>query len=248
MELILENLSKHYGATVAVDSVSLRLPSGQALGLLGTSGCGKTTTLKMINRLVTPTGGRVLLDGQDTATLDVVRLRRSIGYVVQGAGLFPHLSVADNVSLMARAEGWPPSRITPRVLELLGLVRLDADHFSHRYPGELSGGQQQRVGVARALMLDPPLILMDEPFGALDPITRHEIQQEFVDLRKRLGKTLVFVTHDLTEALRMADQIGVMNRGSLEQLGPADVVWRQPATDFVRRFVTAQVAPGQVTQ
>ena len=244
MEIRLEQVAKVYpGGHVAVDGVSLVIPAGSTLCLLGTSGCGKTTTLKMINRLESPTAGRVLLGGVDVSERDPIELRREVGYVIQGGGLFPHMDVATNVGLVGKLSGWDRPRIGARVDELLDLVKLPPATYARRYPSELSGGQRQRVGVARALMAEPRVILMDEPFGALDPLTRHELQDDLIALRRRLQKTIVFVTHDLGEALRMADAIALMDGGKLVQAGSAADLWERPATPFVQRFVSAQATP-----
>lgn len=241
MEIVIDEVSKVYpGGQVAVDRLSLRVPAGSTLCLLGTSGCGKTTTLKMINRLVEPTSGTITIGGTPVRSKDPIQLRREIGYVIQGGGLFPHMTVADNVSLVARLSGWDSGRCDARVRELLELMQLDPGQYATRFPGELSGGQRQRVGVARALMVDPPVILMDEPFGALDPLTRHEVQDHFVQLKRRLAKTIVVVTHDLGEALRLADRVALMDGGKLVQAGTPAELWRAPATKFVERFVSAQ--------
>lgn len=202
-----------------VQDVSFTVGAGETLVLLGRSGSGKTTTLKLINRLLEPTAGEVRVAGERAADLPATRLRRRIGYVIQEIGLFPHFTVARNVGLVPRLEGWPPGRIATRVRELLALVGLDPDGFAPRYPHQLSGGQRQRVGVARALAADPPLLLLDEPFGALDPITRVELQREFRSLEGRLGKGVVFVTHDVREALLLATRIGMMHEGRLAFLG-----------------------------
>ena len=183
--------------------------------LLGESGCGKTTTLRLVNRLLLPSSGEVLVDGKATTDWDPIRLRRQTGYVIQEAGLFPHYTVERNIALVPALEGWDDDRISQRVLDLLSLVGLDAEKFAHRYPGELSGGQRQRVGVARALAADPPLLLLDEPFGALDPLTRASLQNEFAELSGQLHKTAIFVTHDLREALRLGSRIGLMRAGQL---------------------------------
>ena len=188
---------------------------GETLVLLGESGCGKTTTLKLVNRLLTPTSGDVLVEGKSTTTWDPIALRRRIGYVIQEGGLFPHFTIARNVGLVPALSGWDQTRTTERVRELLSLVGLDPDRFADRYPRELSGGQRQRVGVARALAADPPLLLLDEPFGALDPLTRASLQREFADLTSRLGKTAILVTHDVREALILARRIGLMHKGEL---------------------------------
>ena len=198
-----------------IADLNLTVKRGETLVLLGESGCGKTTTLKLINRLLQPTSGQVLVEGRATTDWDPIRLRRRTGYVIQEGGLFPHFTVADNVALVPRLEGWEEARIRNRVNELLALVGLDAKKFGERYPRELSGGQRQRVGVARALAAEPPLLLLDEPFGALDPLTRASLQREFADLARRLEKTAVFVTHDVREALLLGNRIGLMAAGRL---------------------------------
>ena len=202
-----------------MDRVSFRLAPGETLGLLGRSGAGKTTTLKLINRLLEPASGTVLVDGMPAATRDVVALRRGIGYVIQDVGLFPHFTVAENVGLAPRLAAWPAARIAARTDDLLRLVGLDPATFAARYPRTLSGGQRQRVGIARALGVDPPLLLLDEPFGALDPVTRAELRREFLALRDRLGKTMVFVTHDVREALLLSTRIAVLQQGRLVFIG-----------------------------
>ena len=214
---IIEFRKVHYaidGGRDLIVGLDLRVERGETMVLLGRSGSGKTTTLKLINRLLVPTAGEVRVEGRPTTAWDPIRLRRGIGYVIQEVGLFPHFTVERNVGLVPGVEGWPPGRIRERVQELLALVGLDPQ-LGARYPHELSGGQRQRVGVARALAADPPILLMDEPFGALDPITRAEIQQEFLRLRQRLNKTIVFVTHDLREALLLAHRIGLFEAGRL---------------------------------
>jgi osmoprotectant transport system ATP-binding protein len=232
--IMLENVCKVYdGDCHAVRDVSLRVAAGQMLVLLGGSGCGKTTTLKMINRLIEPTSGRIEVNGQDVRAADPVQLRRGIGYVFQGIGLFPHLTVAENVAAVPRLLGWPRERIDKRVDELLDMVHLPPDEFRHRLPAQLSGGQQQRVGFARALAAGPKVMLLDEPFGALDPVTRDELRDDFLQLRRRLGLTAVMVTHDMTEALLSADLIAVMNGGHLLQLGTPHELLTKPADPFV---------------
>jgi osmoprotectant transport system ATP-binding protein len=229
-------LGRRYGDVVAVDGVSFQVATGELVALVGGSGSGKTTTLKMINRLVEPDAGHVTIDGQDTASLEPHVLRRSIGYAFQGVGLFPHLTVAENAAVPLRLAGWPRERIQARVDELLALLELDGSLLA-RFPAELSGGQQQRVGVARALAASPRVILLDEPFGALDPLTRDRLQGSFDGLRRRLGLTAVFVTHDVAEALVLADRIGVMRAGRLVQIGSPAEIARQPADEDVARLL-----------
>ena len=244
----LERVTKLYrtpGApdVFAVRDVELAIGRGETLCLIGASGCGKTTTLRLINRLAEPTSGRVVVDGVDVATVDPVRLRRGIGYVIQDGGLFPHLTVAANVGLLCELEGWDAQRTAARTDELLALVQLGREHRD-RYPSELSGGQRQRVGVARALALDPSVLLLDEPFGALDPITRRELQDEFRSLLRAVSKTAVIVTHDLNEAFRLGDRIALMSGGRIVQVGTKDELVRSPADDFVRRFVAGAADAG----
>jgi len=232
--ILLENVSKQYdGDRYAVRDVSLRVEAGQMLVLLGGSGCGKTTTLKMINRLIEPTSGRIEVNGEDVRAADPVELRRGIGYVFQGIGLFPHMTVGENVAVVPKLLGWPHDKMAARVEELLDMVHLPPTEYRDRLPKQLSGGQQQRVGFARALAAGPQVMLMDEPFGALDPVTRDELRGDFIQLRKRLGLTAVMVTHDMTEALLSADLIAVMNAGRLLQLGTPHELLTQPADDFV---------------
>jgi osmoprotectant transport system ATP-binding protein len=239
----LDAVSKVYpNGHVAVREASLRVASGTTLALLGPSGCGKTTTLRLINRLLDPSAGRVLIDGQASTTFDPIMLRRRIGYVVQDAGLFPHLSAADNVEVVPRLLGWPVGRRVARTRELFALVGLDFAQHAGRYPAQLSGGQRQRVGFARALAADPVLVLMDEPFGALDPITRRRLQDEFLALQARLHKTVVLVTHDVDEAFRLADQVAVMNDGRVEQVGAPAAIRAAPATPFVAEFLAVGAA------
>src|SRR4051812_17644328 len=236
----INNICKTYdGGRYAVRDVSLRVEAGQMLVLLGGSGCGKTTTLKMINRLIEPTSGRIEVHGRDVRATDPVQLRRGIGYVFQGIGLFPHLTVAENVAVVPRLLGWPPEKITARVDELLDLVNLPPDQSRARLPRQLSGGQQQRVGFARALAAGPQVMLLDEPFGALDPVTRDELRGEFLNIRQRLGLTAVMVTHDMTEALLSADLIAVMNGGKLLQFGTPHDLLTHPADDFVGALLSS---------
>jgi osmoprotectant transport system ATP-binding protein len=224
---------------LALDGVSLSVEQGRVLVLLGRSGSGKTTALRTINRMVEPDGGRVAVLGRELADWDVIDLRRRVGYVIQEAGLLPHFTVADNVSLVPRLLGWSPERRAQRVQELLALVGLAPERFAALLPRQLSGGERQRVGLARALAADPPLLLMDEPFGALDPLTRRRIQDEFRALQGRLGKTVVLVTHDVPEALRLGDAVAVMDAGRVLQHGPPGEIRERPAEGFVRDFVSA---------
>ncbi|HET7082121.1 MAG TPA: betaine/proline/choline family ABC transporter ATP-binding protein [Candidatus Limnocylindria bacterium] len=239
----LEHLSKRYGqegGALAVSDLSLEIPAGEICVLVGPSGCGKTTTMKMINRLIEPTSGRITIDGEDVMALPAVELRRRIGYVIQQVGLFPHLTVAENVAVVPRLLRWPAARVTARVEELLNLVRLEPATYRDRYPAALSGGERQRVGVARALAADPPLMLMDEPFGAVDPILRDRLQNEFLRLQAQVRKTIVFVTHDVDEAIKMADRIAILQRGGvLAQYDTPNAILAAPATDFVEHFVGA---------
>jgi osmoprotectant transport system ATP-binding protein len=238
--ILLERVSKVYAAgRYAVREVSLRVPTGQLLVLLGSSGCGKTTTLKMINRLVEPSSGRIEVDGRDVRSVDPVRLRRGIGYVVQGSGLFPHLTVAENIAVVPRLLHWPAARIDQRVEALLSLVHLPPDEYRGRMPSQLSGGQQQRVGFARALAAGPQVMLLDEPFGALDPLTRDELREEFLQIRRRLGLTAVMVTHDMTEALLSADLLAVLNAGRLLRLGTPHELLTNPGDDFVAALLSS---------
>lgn len=239
--IVLKNVCKSYdaGGAYAVRDVSLTVPTGSLLVLLGGSGCGKTTTMKMINRLIEPTRGRIEIDGRDVRTEDPVELRRGIGYVFQGVGLFPHLSIAENVGEVPRLLGWPRERISARVDELLELVHLPPGQYRQRFPRQLSGGQQQRVGFARALAAGARVMLLDEPFGALDPLTRDELREEFSSLRQRLKLTAVMVTHDMTEALLSADLIAVMNGGRLLRLGSPRELLNAPGDPFVAALMAS---------
>lgn len=231
-----ENVTKTYSGQRVVEHLNLRVEKGEFLVLIGPSGCGKTTTLKMINRLIEPTEGKIYLDGKDISQLDPVQLRRQIGYVIQQIGLFPNMTIQQNVDVVLRLLGRPLDERRQRVRELLNMVGMDPDVYADRYPSELSGGQQQRIGVLRALAADPPLILMDEPFGALDPITRETLQEEFKRLQEKLHKTIVFVTHDMDEALKLADRIVIMRDGRIVQQGPPEELLRHPADKFVASF------------
>lgn len=229
------NLTKQYAGRVVVDSVSFVVQPGETLVLAGTSGCGKTTTLKMLNRLVDPTGGTVLIGGQDIRHADAPTLRRGIGYVMQEAGLFPHYTVAQNMGAVPRLLGWDPDRIQQRTRELLDLLRLPPDLLT-RYPADLSGGQRQRVGLARALAVRPPVVLMDEPFGALDPYTRRHVRRELFGISELQATTVVLVTHDVREALELGDRVALMDAGKIIQIGPPNELLEQPVNDFVRDF------------
>jgi osmoprotectant transport system ATP-binding protein len=235
----LDNISKQFegSETEAVSSLNLEIEEGSIVVLIGPSGCGKTTTLRMINRLIEPTSGRIEINGEDVTERPVADLRREIGYVIQQVGLFPHLTIAGNIATVPKMLGWEKQRITDRIEELADLVGLEAAMLG-RYPDELSGGQQQRVGVARALAADPPVLLMDEPFGAVDPIVRTRLQDELLELQARVSKTIVLVTHDIDEALKIADRIVLLNVGGiLEQYSSADELLARPANEFVEEFV-----------
>jgi len=221
---------------VALRGLNLRIEAASTVALLGPSGCGKTTTLKLINRLATPTSGTVLVGGRDVSQVDAIELRRGIGYVVQEAGLFPHLTAQENVEVVPRLLGWPVSQRRERAAQLFELVGLDITLQGGRYPAELSGGQRQRVGLARALGADPPVVLMDEPFGALDPLTRRRLQREFLALKSRLHKTVVLVTHDVEEAFLLADYVAVLSEGSIVQFGTPSAIRAAPASEFVASF------------
>jgi osmoprotectant transport system ATP-binding protein len=240
-----EHVTKRYDAGAkntpgAVNDLSLTVPAGKICVLVGPSGCGKTTSLKMVNRLIEPTSGRILIDGEDAAKRDVIELRRAIGYVIQQTGLFPHQTIGENVATVPRLLGWSKGRQRQRAEELLALVGLEAAKYRSRYPSQLSGGERQRVGVARALAADPPIMLMDEPFGAVDPIVRERLQNEFLRLQEDLAKTILFVTHDIDEAIKMGDLVAVMQAGGLlAQYAPPAEILANPASDFVARFVGA---------
>ena len=233
-----DRVTKRYGAADAVHELSLEIPSGEIVIFVGPSGCGKTTSLKMINRLIEPTTGVISIDGHDTAQTDVNELRRSIGYVIQQIGLFPHYTVAENVATVPRLEQWDKKRIAARVEELLDLVGLPAADYAKRLPAELSGGERQRVGVARALAVDPNIMLMDEPFGAIDPIARERLQNELLRLQQVVRKTIVFVTHDIDEAIRLGDRVALFSRGGhLEQYATPAEMLAKPASAFVTDFL-----------
>ncbi|HJF31389.1 MAG TPA: betaine/proline/choline family ABC transporter ATP-binding protein [Sporosarcina psychrophila] len=233
-----ENVSKVFdGGFQAVKSVSFDIPSGEFLVLIGPSGSGKSTTMKMINRMEPHTSGKITINGKDTNSYNASELRRNIGYVIQQIGLFPHYTIEKNIAIVPQLKGWNDKEIKARVNELLELVGLDPEIYASRYPKELSGGQQQRIGIARALAADPDVILMDEPFSALDPLTREQLQNEFLSLHKKLKKTIVFVTHDMDEALKMGDRIAIMKDGKLLQLDTPEKLLHEPAHGFVEEFI-----------
>jgi osmoprotectant transport system ATP-binding protein len=237
----LEELTKTFqtdqGTVTAVDHVSLEVPEGEICVLLGPSGCGKTTTMKMINRLITPSSGKIYIDGKDTDEYDPVELRRNIGYAIQQIGLFPNMTVAENISVVPTLLGWDKKKCRERARELLNMVAMDPDAFMERYPNELSGGQQQRIGVIRALAADAPVLLMDEPFGAIDPINREVIQDEFLRMQEDIRKTIIFVSHDIDEAVKMGDRIAIFREGRLEQYSPPDELLAYPVNEFIADFV-----------
>ncbi|PFG62244.1 osmoprotectant transport system ATP-binding protein [Thioclava sp. ES.031] len=239
----LENLTKTFTlpttTIVAADKVNMTVPSGDICVLLGPSGCGKTTALKMINRLIPPTSGRILINGEDTSRLNDIELRRQIGYVIQQIGLFPNMTIEENICVVPKMLGWDIKKARARASELIDLVGLDPRQFLHRYPKELSGGQQQRIGVIRALAADPPVMLMDEPFGAIDPINREIIQDEFLKMQAELKKTIMFVSHDIDEAVKMGDKIAIFRSGKIEQFDAPDQILAHPANPFVADFVGA---------
>ncbi len=233
----LEQVTKKYGETAAVNGFSLEVNEGEVCVLIGPSGCGKTTTLRMINRLIEPTSGRILVNGRDTGQAKPEQLRRSIGYAIQSVGLFPHLTVAANIATVPELLHWDKSRIARRVEELLTLVGLPPAEYAAKYPNQLSGGEAQRIGVARALAADPPILLMDEPFGAVDPLTRERLQTQFAAIQQELKKTVILVTHDLDEAIRLADRIAIMAAGKLVQYDTPETILSRPANKFVHDFV-----------
>ncbi|WP_431035674.1 ABC transporter ATP-binding protein [Streptomyces sp. P6-2-1] len=235
-----EHVSKRYeDGTTAVDDLSFEVTAGELVTLVGPSGCGKTTTMKMVNRLIEPTDGHIFLDGEDISGIDPVELRRRIGYVIQQVGLFPHKSILDNTATVPHLLGWKKAKARARAAELLDLVGLDPSVYGDRYPEQLSGGQRQRVGVARALAADPPVLLMDEPFGAVDPVVREHLQSEFLRLQAAVHKTVLFVTHDIEEAVRLGDRMAVYGAGRIEQFDTPSTVLGAPATPYVADFVGA---------
>lgn len=231
-----KQVTKSFGVTTAVENISFHINQGETFGLIGTSGCGKTTTLRMMNRLIEPTAGSIFIDGTDTISQDPELLRRKMGYVIQNIGLFPHYTVQENVSTVPRLLEWEEQRIRSRCSELLEMVGLDPATYSDRKPASLSGGQQQRVGLARALASDPPILLMDEPFGALDPITKRQIRREVRQLLEQMQKTIVLVTHDIFEAFEMCDRLCLLDQGHIQQIGTPQELLFQPANDFTQSF------------
>lgn len=231
------DVTKKYSSNTVVNSINLEIPEGQFVVFIGKSGCGKTTTLKMINRLIEPSSGQILVNGNNIEAMNPVELRRNIGYVIQQIGLFPNMTIQENVEVVPKLLKWPKEKSRQRALELMELVDLKPDLYANKYPSELSGGQQQRIGVLRALAAEPSLILMDEPFGALDPITRDSLQDEVKKLHKTLNKTFVFVTHDMSEAVKLADIIVFMDKGNIIQAAPPEEILRNPANDFVKSFI-----------
>ena len=232
-----ERVTKAYKQNVVIQEMDLHIQQGELVVLIGPSGCGKTTILKMINRLIKPTSGRILVQGEDVMEKDVIQLRRNIGYVIQQTGLFPHMTVEENIQIVPKLKKMPPEEIKRRTLNMMELIGLDPEEYLHRYPVQLSGGQQQRIGVARAFATDPAVVLMDEPFSALDPITRSQLQDELVALQGQLKKTIVFVTHDMDEAVKIADRICILNEGRVLQYGTPEEVLKNPAHGFVSDFV-----------
>ncbi|EJN04955.1 ABC transporter ATP-binding protein [Phyllobacterium sp. YR531] len=235
----MEHVTKRYtdGGPASVDDLSIVIPEGTTTALIGPSGCGKTTTMRMINRLIDPSEGKIIVNGEDVTKVDPVQLRRHIGYVIQQVGLFPHMTIAQNIAAVPKLLGWDDAKIRSRTEELLHLVGLDPKEMLKRYPRQLSGGQRQRIGVARALAADPPVLLMDEPFGAIDPIARTRLQAEFRQILQRVKKTVVLVTHDLDEAIRLGDRIAIMKDGKIIQYDTPDTVLSHPADAFVENFV-----------
>jgi osmoprotectant transport system ATP-binding protein len=232
-----EHVSKRFKEAAVLSDISFEIEKGTFVAIIGASGCGKTTTLKMINRLIEPTEGKIFINGEDISQKDVIALRRNMGYVIQQTGLFPHMTIRENIELIPKVQKKSPDEIKKRTFELMEMVGLDRDTFLDRYPTELSGGQQQRVGVARAFATDPDIILMDEPFSALDPITRAGLQDELASLQAKLKKTIVFVTHDMDEAIKVADKLLIMSHGSIVQYDTPENILKNPANDFVSHFV-----------
>lgn len=239
-QIKLKNITKRYGNIVAVNQVNLQIQGGELLILLGPSGCGKTTLLRTINRLVETDEGNIFINNQNIKEFDPVLLRKNIGYVIQQIGLFPHMTVKENISLVPKLEGWSETKLNKRVKELLELVSLPPDQFMNRRPKELSGGQQQRIGLARAMVMNSPLLLMDEPFGALDPILRKQLQEEFIKIKERLQRTIIFVTHDIEEAFRLGDRIAILKKGQVVQVAKKNELLVNPANDFIADIVDSK--------
>jgi len=231
------DVNKKFGEYHIIKNLSLTIEKGKITVLIGSSGCGKTTTLKMINKLILPTSGKIYIDGENISQKDTIKLRRNIGYVIQQTGLFPHMNVKENIELIAKIENIDKNKINARTKELMKIINLDYETFFERYPLELSGGQQQRVGVARAFALDPGIILMDEPFSAVDPISRRQLQDELIAIQKKFEKTIVFVTHDIQEAVKIADKICLLNNGEIMQYDTPKNIIKNPKNDFVRKFI-----------
>ncbi|MEG0367547.1 MAG: ABC transporter ATP-binding protein, partial [Coprobacillus sp.] len=232
-----KDISKKYGDTTVIENFNMKIESGELVTLIGLSGCGKTTTLKMINRIIKPSSGDIIIDGKSTNDYNPIKLRREIGYVIQQTGLFPHMSVGQNIAIIPEAEKVDEATIIERTKSLMAMVNLDYDTYVDSYPDELSGGQQQRVGIARAFANEANIILMDEPFSALDPITRTQLQDELIKIQKKTNKTIVFVTHDMSEAIKISDRICIMNEGRIEQFDTPENILREPATEFVSEFL-----------
>ena len=232
-----KNITKRYKDNTVLSNLNFRIEDGELIAIIGASGCGKTTTLKMINRHINPTSGKIYVDGEDISTKDIIKLRRGMGYVIQQTGLFPHMTIRENIEIIPKVEKYAVERITARTQELMEMVGLDTENFLDRYPTELSGGQQQRVGVARAFATNPKVILMDEPFSALDPITRSSLQDELIVLQSQLKKTIVFVTHDMDEAIKLADRICIMDKGHIIQYDTPEKILKNPVNDFITEFV-----------
>ncbi|MEX2784824.1 ABC transporter ATP-binding protein [Streptococcus sp. H49] len=242
-----KEVSKIYNGKPAVDSINLKIQEGEFITILGTSGSGKTTTLKMINRLLEPSSGQIFFEGKELSSLDAVALRRSIGYVVQQIGLFPHMTVFDNIATVPKLLGWSKEQITQTVQSHLDLVQLPSDEYSKRYPSELSGGQQQRIGVARALAADPDLMLFDEPFGAIDAITRSDLQDELLRIHKKLqDKTFIFITHDIYEAFKLGTRVVIMDEGKICQFDKPEKIIQKPQTDFVEKLIATAKVQGKM--
>lgn len=231
------NIRKDFKNKTILKDISFKVNTGELVAIIGSSGCGKTTTLKMINRLIKPSSGQILINGKDIGIKDVIKLRRNIGYVIQQTGLFPHMTIKENIEIIPKVEKMEEEKIKKRTYELMEMVGLNSEDYLDRYPTELSGGQQQRVGVARAFATDPEIILMDEPFSALDPITRLQLQDELIDLQSKLKKTIVFVTHDMDEAIKIADKICIMNKGEIIQYDTPENILKNPCNDFVNEFI-----------